>query len=188
MNTSLATRLLPADTSGARALRAIVLVLIGSALLTVCAKIQIPFWPVPQTMQSFAVLLIAASFGGALAVGTVGFYLAQGFVGLPVLAYAGAGPAYFLGPTGGFLIGFLAAAAIVGYLSDNGMARTLPGLLLTLLAGAAVLFLLGWAWLGIVIGFEAAFFAGVAPFLLGDALKIVLVAAIVAATRRRAKG
>jgi biotin transport system substrate-specific component len=185
MTTPLAQRLLPADGAGQRALRAVVLVLIGSALMTVCAKIQVPFWPVPQSMQSFAALLIGATFGGALATATIGAYLLQGLAGLPVFAYGGAGAAYFVGPTAGFLIGFLAAGALIGYAADRGLTQRISGLVASLLAGAAVIFLLGWAWLSVLIGVEAAFYAGVVPFLLGDALKIALVAAIVLSMRRR---
>ena len=95
--------------AGSPAIRAIALAVIGSILLTLSAKIQVPFWPVPMTMQTFVVLVLGVAYGWRLAGATVLLYLAQGALGLPVFA-AGGGPAYMDGPTGGYLVGFLLAA------------------------------------------------------------------------------
>ena len=105
------------------ALRAAILALSGSLLLAVSAKIQVPFWPVPMTMQSLAVLLIGITLGSRMGAATIVLYLAEGFCGLPVFAGATAGPAYMAGPTGGYLIGFLLCAAAVGVLAERGWDR-----------------------------------------------------------------
>lgn len=105
------------------------LVVLGVALLTLAAKVQVPFWPVPMTLQTLVVLLIGATYGARLAGVTVGSYLVIGAIGVPVFA-SGAGITYMLGPTGGYLIGFLVAAVFLGYLADRGMGRTLLSALL----------------------------------------------------------
>ena len=109
--------------AGSPAVRAIVLAVIGSILLTLSAKIQVPFWPVPMTMQTFVVLVLGVAYGWRLAGATVLLYLAQGALGLPVFA-AGGGLAYMAGPTGGYLVGFLLAAVAVGWLAERGWARS----------------------------------------------------------------
>jgi biotin transport system substrate-specific component len=176
-----------------RIVTAIVLVLVGTAILTLSAKIQVPFWPVPMTLQTFAIMAIAAAYGSRLAVATVLAYLAEGFVGLPVDAGAGAGPVYFLGPTGGYLVGFLAAAWIVGAAADRGWDRSVPKLFGAMIVADIVVFVLGFLWLAWFaqlssgaqgIGAAKAFAGGVVPFLLGDLLKIVLAGLAVPAVWR----
>jgi biotin transport system substrate-specific component len=176
-----------------RAVQAIFLVLAGTALLTISAKIKVPFYPVPMTLQTLAVLLIAATYGSRLAVATVIAYIAEGMLGLPVFTNtppALAGPAYMLGPTAGFIVSWIVVAAIVGTASDRGWDRSILKLGTALVAAVAVQFVMGFAWLawfaalpsGVSgIGAASAFSAGVAPFLLGDALKIVLTALAVPA-------
>jgi biotin transport system substrate-specific component len=105
--------------AGSTTVRAIVLAVIGSILLTISAKIQVPFWPVPMTIQTFVVLVLGVAYGWRLAGATVLLYLAQGALGLPVFA-AGGGLAYMAGPTGGYLVGFLLAALVVGWLAERG--------------------------------------------------------------------
>jgi biotin transport system substrate-specific component len=173
--------------------------LLGSLILWASAKISVPFYPVPMSMQTFAVLLLAAAYGARLGVATVLVYLAEGALGLPVFQgtpQAGLGLAYMLGPTGGYLIGFVAATAIVGSLVERGFGRDPLRLAGSMLLGDAVVFLLGFAWLAWFallpsgaagIGAEAAFFAGVAPFVLGDLLKIALAAGLISATGRLLK-
>lgn len=161
--------------------RAIALALLGTALLTISAKIQVPFWPVPMTMQTFAVLVIAMVYGPALGTATVALYLVEGAFGLPVFAgtpVKGIGLAYMAGPTGGYLAGFLAASVLLGWLNTRGWDRDFRTALAAMVLGTAVIFVLGCAWLSYLIGIEKAFQLGVLPFLPGAALKIALAAAL----------
>ena len=164
--------------AGSPAVRAIVLAVIGSILLTLSAKIQVPFWPVPMTMQTFVVLVLGVAYGWRLAGATVLLYLAQGALGLPVFA-AGGGPAYMAGPTGGYLVGFLLAAVAVGWLAERGWARSAASTLAALLIGTAIIFACGIAWLSTLIGLPKAINAGLVPFLLSEAVKIALATALV---------
>lgn len=179
---TLASALWPASSSNAWA-RNIVLTIAGSLLLWVTAKIQIPFWPVPMTMQTFAVLLIGVAYGWRLGGATVSLYLAEGALGLPVFAKGG-GLAYLMGPTGGYLIGFLVAAAAVGWLAEKGWDRSPGTTVLAMLIGEALIFGFGVTWLGNVIGFDKAIAAGVMPFLAGEVFKIALVTALLPAAWR----
>ncbi len=175
------------------AVQAIVLALIGTAVLTISAKIRVPFYPVPMTLQTFAIMALAAAYGSRLAVVTVVLYLFEGALGLPVFTStppAVAGPAYFLGPTGGFLIGFVALAWIVGTAADHGWDRSIAKLFAAMIVADVVVFILGFAWLawfatlsngGTGLGIANAFKFGVAPFLLADLLKIALAALAVPA-------
>jgi biotin transport system substrate-specific component len=159
------------------AARAIVLALIGTALLTLSAKIQVPFWPVPMTMQTFVVLVLGMVYGWRLAGATVLLYLAQGAIGLPVFA-AGGGVAYFAGPTAGYLAGFLLGTVAVGWLAEHGWDRSPPRTLAAMLIGTAIIFACGIAWLSTLIGLPQAIGAGLVPFLLGEGVKIALATAI----------
>lgn len=183
--TTLVGVLWPERTSSiARAVRTTLLVLFGTLILFASARIAVPFYPVPMTMQSLAVLLIGAVYGGRLGTATVLAYLLEGAVGLPVFAGTperGIGLAYMMGPTGGFLLGFLVAAAVVGVLADRGADRSIARLFAAALAGHAVIFILGFFWLSTLIGPDRAYDAGVAPFLLGTAVKTLLVALAVPA-------
>jgi biotin transport system substrate-specific component len=163
------------------ALRGLVLAVIGSLLLTVSAKVQVPFWPVPMTMQTFAVVVIGLAFGWRLGAATVLLYLVEGAAGLPVFAGTperGIGMAYMVGPTGGYLIGFLVAATLCGWLAERGWDRRLVPALLAMLLGHAVIFVFGIFWLGQAIGLEKAIAVGFTPFLLGTVVKIALAAAV----------
>jgi biotin transport system substrate-specific component len=160
-----------------KALRSVSLAVLGSLLLWASAKIQVPFHPVPMTFQTAVVFLIGIAYGPRLAVATLLLYLAQGAVGLPVFAGTpekGVGLPYMVGPTGGYLLGFVAAAGIVGWIAQRSRHRlaTLGGLL----AGTAAIYLLGAGWLATFVGAEKAVTLGVLPFLLGDAVKVALVA------------
>jgi biotin transport system substrate-specific component len=173
-------------TSGERGMvRNVVLAVAGAALLTLSAKISVPFFPVPMTLQSLAVLLIGAAYGWRLGAATVVFYLLQGLLGMPVFANtppAVAGALYFVGPTGGFLLGFVASAAIVGYAVEKGAARSVLFLAGAMLLAQMVLFTLGTTWLAYFAqlssgatgtGFVRAWTL-VQTFLLGDALKTAI--------------
>lgn len=172
---TLATRLSGSEPS---LVRNIGLAVAGSLALWVSAKVQVPFYPVPITMQTFVVLAMGMAFGWRLAAATVALYLAQGAVGLPVFAGSperGIGLAYLLGPTGGYLLGMLPAAALCGWLAERGWDRRMAGTALAMLAGNAVIYALGLIWLGSVIGWDKPLLSlGLLPFLPGDALKLAL--------------
>lgn len=165
------------DAAAGRGLRWAVLIVAGTALMAVSAKIQVPMWPVPMTMQTFAVLVIGMAYGWRLGGLTLLAYLAEGAVGLPVFA-GGAGVAYMAGPTGGYLAGFVVAATLVGWLGTRGWDRNVAGTLAAMTLGTAVIFGLGVAWLSMLIGFDKAVAAGLVPFLVGAAFKIALAAAV----------
>ena len=156
------------------------LVIAGSLLMTLAAKIEVPFWPVPMTLQTFATFVIGMAFGWRLAGATIMLYLGQGAAGLPVFA-SGGGIVYFTGPTAGYLVGFLAAAVLVGWLAERGWDRNVTRTLAALVLGELVILGLGGAWMSVLFGPAKAWAAGIAPFLLGDALKIALAALLVPA-------
>ena len=160
-------------------------VLLGTVLITLAAKINVPTWPVPVTLQSFAVAALAAAFGWRIGVATVVAYLLEGAAGLPVFA-TGGGMAYLVGPTGGFLLGFIPMAYIIGRAADLGASGRVGMLLLAMLIGDAVLFALGFLWL-LTLGSAAAwidqtnivgsaFAKAVQPFLIWDGLKMLFAA------------
>jgi biotin transport system substrate-specific component len=153
----------------------------GALALALSAKIQVPFAPVPMTLQTLVVLALGAAYGARLAAATVALYLLEGILGLPVFAGALAGPGYMAGPTGGFLVGFLLAAALVGVLAERGWDRSWVLLLAAMALGHVVIFALGFAWLAILIGPEKAFTLGVAPFVLATIVKTLLACALVGA-------
>ena len=146
------TALAPAMLSerAGRTLQEVLLVLVGTAILALSAKFKVPFYPVPMTLQTLAVMLIAATYGMRLGVTTMLAYLAEGALGLPVFANTPpmvASLGYLLGPTGGFLIAYPIAALIIGYAADRGWDRSVPKLFAALVAGEVVIFGLGFAWL-----------------------------------------
>ncbi|MGH6905356.1 MAG: biotin transporter BioY [Geminicoccaceae bacterium] len=159
--------------------RAVLLALLGSALLTLSAKIQVPFYPVPMTMQTLVVLLIGIAFGFRLGVATVLLYLVEGAVGLPVFAGTpekGIGLAYMLRPTGGYLAGFVLAAAIAGWIAER---KRDPGsLALAVITGSLAIYVPGVLWLARFVGFGKALELGLAPFLWADILKAALAIAL----------
>jgi biotin transport system substrate-specific component len=187
-NSSAHSALIPSIWSGSasRVARDVIIVLAGTALIAVAAKIKVPFYPVPMTLQTLAIIGIAATCGLRLGVVTVLAYLLEGALGLPVFTNTPpllAGPAYFLGPTGGFLAGFVVLAAIVGYAVDRGWDRSIPKLFLAAVLGEIVMLALGFSWLAWFaslssgatgLGAAKAWAGGVAPFVLGDLLKIIL--------------
>lgn len=174
----------PSETRAARAVRAVTLVLAGTALLAVSAKVQIPFVPIPFTMQTAVVLALGLTYGPALGTATVVAYLAEGAAGLPVFA-AGGGAAYLTtSPTAGFLWGMLLATVLMGLLVRRGWDSTVPRTLGAMLAGTAVIFGVGVTWLGYQIGQDAAIANGLRPFLGSEALKIAMVALTLPAARR----
>lgn len=171
-------------------LRQSVLVMIGTLLLTASAKIQVPFWPVPMTMQTFVVLFLGAALGARLGALTVLLYLFEGALGLPVFAGTpgkGLGLAYMAGPTGGYLIGFAVGAYVVGWLAERGWDRSVPRLFAAMMLGHAVILGLGLAWLTQLIGFEKAWLLGITPFYAATLFKTALGACVVPALWQLAK-
>lgn len=176
MTPVLSETLLPA--AGTRLwLKRAALVALGVAALTVAAKIRVPFWPVPITMQTFAVLGLGAAYGLRLGVATVVGYLLLGALGVGVFTGDGAGLAYMAGSTGGYLLGFVLAAAFLGWAARRGWDRSVPLMALAMLGGSALIYAPGVLWLGVLFGFDKPILAwGLYPFLLGDALKLALAA------------
>jgi biotin transport system substrate-specific component len=151
---------------------------LGSLGLAVAAHVSVPFWPVPLTLQTLAVLLLGVFAGPQLAAAAVLAYAAEGVAGLPVFAH-GAGLATLAGPTGGYIVGFLPAAIVAGFAAR---ARRLPLTLAGLLLADALIFAFGLAGLTLLVGWDKAVAVGLTPFLAGEALKIALATA---ATRLR---
>lgn len=161
----------------ARIFRAAALMLLGVCLLTLSAKIQIPFWPVPMTMQTLVVLVIGMAYGWRLGAATVLAYLVAGAAGLPVFAGTparGIGVAYMMGPTGGFLLGFLVSAATVGFLGERGWDRSIPRTAVAMVLGQAIITLAGVAWLAVLFNLPKAIEVGFKPFLAASLLKVAL--------------
>jgi biotin transport system substrate-specific component len=192
---TLATAIWPDNASPAttRAARNVVLAVFGSLFVAICAQVQVPLWPVPVTGQTFAVLVVGMAFGWRLGGATLLLYLVQGFIGLPVFAKFAAGPGVLAGPTGGYIVGFVLAAAVIGYLAQRGWDRNVWRTAMAMLIGNVVLYIPGLIWLGMfyagpgaqyvantgaVTAAGAAIAGGLTPFLLGDALKLALAAAL----------
>lgn len=160
-------------------LRDLALIAGGALLISLLAQVEIPLKPVPATLQTLGVLLVGAALGWKRGAAALGTYLAAGAAGLPVFAGGAAGAAKFAGPTGGYLIGFLLAATLVGFLVQRfALDRRPAGAALAMLAGTAVIYAVGLPWLSATTHLQgqALFTAGLTPFLLGDALKLVLAA------------
>ena len=163
-------------------------ILVGSWLIALSARINVPMVPVPMSMQTFAILLIAVMAGRDLAGQTLLAYLAQGAAGLPMFA-SGAGLAYMAGPTGGYLAGFLVAALVVGALADRGWNRSALLVAGAVLIGHAIIFALGVGWLTVLMGsLPVAIANGLTPFVPGTIVKTALVVAVLLATTRSARG
>jgi biotin transport system substrate-specific component len=154
------------------------LVVFGSLLLAVSAQFKIPLYPVPVTGQTLVVLLIGMTYGPRLGGITLAAYLFEGALGLPVFAGGAAGAAVLMGPTAGYLFGFLLAAIAMGHFAERGMGRTVVSTIAAMVIGNCVIYLCGALWLANFIGFGQAIAAGVLPFLYGDALKLVVAAGL----------
>ena len=169
-----------------RILKIVIISILGSILLTISAKVKIPFGPVPQTMQTFVVLLLGISFGSKIGMLTVSLYLFEGIFGLPVFSATpekGIGLIYFTGPTMGYLIGFLIAAYIAGsfqykdIFKDNILKFFIN--YIKLLLAVSSIYILGLLWLGNIIGWDKPVFQfGAQPFLLAESLKILILSII----------
>ena len=149
--------------------------IVGTILITISAKVKIPFYPVPMTMQTFVILLIGITLGYRIGLATVALYLFEGIIGLPVFASSpekGIGVAYFIGPTMGYLIGFLVAVYFAGSFKYN---KGLINTFLKLLFSVSFIYIFGLIWLGTLIGWDKPIFKlGAEPFLLAELFKILL--------------
>jgi biotin transport system substrate-specific component len=182
----LAARLWPERAEGfAAVLRAIILIALGTALLTLSAKVNLPLPYVPMTLQTLVVLVIGAAYGWRLGGATVLAYLAEGAIGWPVFAGPVGGLAPLMGPTAGYLFGFVAAAVTTGWLSERGWDRSVPLLFAAMALGHIIILGAGFGWLafGMKLGVEKAWLVGVAPFLAASLIKNALGAALVPAIR-----
>ena len=158
-----------------KTLKVFLIVFLGTVALTISAKLKIPFYPVPMTMQTFVVLFLGLAFGYKIGLATVGVYLLEGIIGMPVFSNSperGVGLIYFTGPTMGYLIGFLSAVFFSGYLNlKNNIFIIFSKLVLSV----STIYLLGALWLGTLIGWDKPILdLGVTPFLLAELLKICL--------------
>ncbi len=153
----------------------LLVVFLGSIILAISAKIKIPFYPVPMTMQTFVVLFLGISFGYKIALATVGLYLLEGIMGLPVFSNSperGIGLAYFIGPTMGYLIGFLSACFIASFIKENDNYFLI---FIKLFLSVSTIYILGVLWLGTLLGWEKPIFElGIMPFMLAEVFKIAL--------------
>ena len=163
-----------------RIIKSLFVIFLGSLILAISAKIKIPFYPVPMTMQTFVVLLLGISFGYKIGLATVGLYLFEGIIGLPVFSNSperGVGLVYFTGPTMGYLIGFLSACFLASFikLDDNYFI-----IFSKLILSVSTIYIFGILWLGILIGWDKPIFElGVMPFLIAEVFKITLLTILV---------
>ena len=161
--------------SQTRIIKSLLVIFLGSIVLAISAKVKIPFYPVPMTMQTFVVLFLGISFGYKIALATVGLYLLEGIIGLPVFSNSperGVGLVYFTGPTMGYLIGFFSACFLASYIKNEDNYFTI---LIKLLFSVSTIYILGILWLGTLIGWDKPILEmGVMPFLLAEAFKIAL--------------
>lgn len=159
----------------------LLMVLGGSLLIALAARVSVPMFPVPMTLQTLAILVVGLTYGARMGAATLLAYLAEGAMGLPVFAGGHAGLAYMVGPTGGFLLGFVLMAWLAGLASDRGWTRSFVGAALTALAVSAVLYVPGLAWPAAVMGktVPELLTGWMLPFLAGDAVKAVLAALVV---------
>ena len=159
--------------------KSLLIIFIGSIILTVSAKIKIPFYPVPMTMQTFIVLFLGISFGYKIALATVSLYLLEGILGLPVFSNSperGVGLAYFTGPTMGYLIGFLSACFLASLVKNDD---NYFFIFFKLIFSVSTIYIFGIMWLGTLIGWDKPIFTlGVMPFLVAEIFKICLLTLI----------
>ena len=161
--------------SQTKIIKSLIVIFLGSAVLAISAKIKIPFYPVPMTMQTFIVLFLGVSFGYKIAISTVGLYLIEGILGLPVFSNSperGVGLVYFTGPTMGYLIGFLSASYLASFIKiDDNYFLIFAKLVISVLT----IYIGGVLWLGTLIGWDKPVFElGVMPFMLAEVFKISL--------------
>lgn len=174
---TLAATLWPAQGRGV--VRHLVLALLGSLFVALCAQIQLPFKPIPITLQTFAVLLVGIAFGSRLGTATLVLYVVAGAAGVPVFAGLESGLAVVAGPKGGYMAGFMFAAATTGYLAERGWDRDRLSAGAVMMLGTVVIYLPALLWLSRHFDWNKAVEIGLAPFLLGDAMKVLLAMVLV---------
>ena len=161
--------------SQTRMIKSLLIIFLGSIVLAISAKVKIPFYPVPMTMQTFVVLFLGVSFGYKIALATVGLYLFEGIIGIPVFSNSperGVGLLYFTGPTMGYLIGFLSASFLASFIKNEDNYFTI---FIKLTFSVSTIYILGILWLGTLIGWDKPIIElGVIPFLLAEIFKIAL--------------
>ena len=155
------------------------LILFGSLLLAISSKVQVPFWPVPMTMQTFVIFLIGMTYSVRLSFVTVAFYLFEGAIGLPVFAKGGGFSYFITQPSVGFLYGMLLSVILISYFADKGFSRTYLKAFISLFAGSVVTFLIGIIYLGAIIGFDKAIAGGLLPFIPSELFKIALAVSLI---------
>lgn len=174
-----------ADAGSALWLKRAALVVLGIAALAAAAKIKVPMWPVPITMGTFAVLTIGAAYGARLGLVTILGYMIIGALGFDVFAGSSAetfGFAYMMGGTGGYLVGYVLATVAIGALARRGWDRSVLWTALAMLIGTVLIYVPGLLWLGMLYGWDKPILAwGLTPFLIGDAIKLVLAAMLLPA-------
>ena len=165
--------------SQTKLMKSVLAVILGSIALTISAKIKIPFYPVPMTMQTFVVLFLGVSLGYKMGLASIGLYLFEGILGLPVFSNSpekGVGLIYFTGPTMGYLIGFLTAGYLASKVNNKD---SLLLILAKLTIATSTIYMLGLLWLGTLIGWDKPIIAlGAQPFLLAEIFKVVLLALV----------
>jgi biotin transport system substrate-specific component len=184
---TLSNRYFPRTTAWVRSL---FLIIAGSLFIAMLAQIEIllPFTPVPITGQTFGVLLVGALLGSKRGAAALVVYLTEGALGLPFFAGGAAGLGILTGATAGYLLGFVGAAYVVGWLAERGLERSVRTSILPFLAGTVIIYVFGVAWLSIVLGsFSQALALGVIPFLFGDAVKLIAAALVLPAAWKLVK-
>ena len=154
------------------------LMIIGTLILAFSSKVQVPFWPVPMTMQTFVIFLIGMTYGVRLSFATVTLYLLEGAAGLPVFA-SGGGLSYLFGPTAGYLYGMLFASVAISYFANLGFSKTYFKAAFSLIIGSIIIFSFGILYLGSIIGYEKAIAAGLFPFIPSELFKIALAVSLI---------
>ena len=183
LSKSLISQALP-QSGAARLITQAAIVIAGSMALVFSAKAKVVLGPVDLSLQTMVVMLLASTLGMRLGIATVVLYLAQGAMGYPVFQSTpekGIGLAYMVGPTGGYLAGFLVMTAIVGFAADRGWDRNALKLFAIMLLADAMLLVMGASWLGVLMGFENAWQFGIAPFIVPDIIKAALAACLIPA-------
>ncbi len=173
---------------GAGILRDMLLMAGGTFLIVLCARLEIPAYPVPITGQTFGIFLIAALLGSRRGVLSVLGYLSLGAMGLPVFAGCATGLTAFAGPTAGYIVGFIFAAFTVGSLCERGWDRSVSTTILAMLAGSVAIYIPGAVWLSRFVGWDMVIDAGVLPFIIGDTAKIAAAAILFPSAWRLVNG
>lgn len=171
-------------------IRSLLLIVSGSLLIAILAQVKIvlPFTPVPITGQTFGVLLIGSALGSKRGAAAMVLYITEGAMGLPFFAGGGSGLSILTGATAGYLIGFVGAAYVAGWLAEQGLERSVRTSIIPFLVGTLIIYACGVAWLSVMLGsFSKAVTLGIAPFLLGDTIKLIAASLVLPAAWKLVK-